>query len=203
MIRPLPRSRPLGSARPAVRRALPGAALLAGLLVAAAGAGAAPPTRSAIVPPERNCFWQLQRGTSDEIVCDHLAWLTPEERADLRKVTRDLVTDASCIITVRIPRATARAAIEAPDHVFEAPPQRVTCNIHTADTVMPISATFSPRVVIRGGVAVEATPGLANVEGVHKSLAWPVVAYVNRAQRIRTGMLAMINAYLGRRAAAR
>jgi hypothetical protein len=90
-----------------------------------------------------------------------------------------------------------------PDNVFTSPPQPVTCTIDTAKGALTITGTFAPRVVFKGGIAVEGSPGLADVEGVNGYLAWPVIQYVNRSARIRDGMLGMINAYLGRKAAGR
>jgi hypothetical protein len=48
---------------------------------------------------------------------------------------------------------------------------------------------------IRDGRAVDAMPGLGNVEGVPAFLAWPVVQYVNRSGAIRDNVLAFVNAY--------
>lgn len=65
----------------------------------------------------------------------------------------------------------------------------------TRKSVIPLTATFAPHVVFKAGETVDATPGLANVEGVNSYLAWPVVQYVNRSYGIRRDMLAIINAY--------
>ena len=155
--------------------------------------------RPGAVPVERNCFYQLDRGRGSDIVCDHPALLTDQERTELRRYTRDLVQDASCLVSVRIDRRLVEAAIAAAEHEFKAPPQRVICTVHTRDSAMPITGTFAPRVLIKDGRAVEATPGLADVQGVHAALAWPVVEFVNRSATIRDGMLSMINGYLERR----
>ncbi len=87
--------------------------------------------------------------------------------------------------------------------MFAAPPQPVRCELETSDKPITIEATFAPRVVIKDGVAVDATPGLANVTGVNSYLAWPVVEYVNRSATVRDEMLKMINAYLSMRVARR
>lgn len=173
---------------------------LALVLCAAAGLApavlAAPPAE---LPLERNCFFQLLKSKSDVIDCEHPAWLTPEEKADLEGVTRGLVKDARCNVAVRIERRLVDSALAEAEHVFEAPPQPVACEITTRSGATPITATFAPRVVFKGGLAVEASPGLANVKGVNPYLAWPVVHYVNNAPRIRSGMLLMINAFKARR----
>lgn len=172
----------------------PAQALLVLLIAAPAHAG--PPQD---VPLERNCFYQLQKSQSPEIDCEHPAWLTVEEKEDLRRLTRDYLQDASCRIAIRIPRRHVEEALAASDFVFESPPQPMTCDITTKAGVTRITGTFSPRVVFKGGQAVEATPGLADVEGINKYLAWPVVHYVNHADRIGSTMLLMINAYRARR----
>lgn len=174
--------------------------LLAGLAVAAGSARQAPVTAADTPKPaagiEQDCLWQLMKGKGDEIACAHRAWLTDTERDDLRRVTRQLLQDATCTVSIRIERALVEAAVAAAgDHVFQSPPQPVACEITTRKSVFPISATFAPRVVFKAGVAVEATPGLADVEGVSRYLAWPVVKYVNWAPHIRTTMLQIINAY--------
>ncbi len=176
---------------------------LTAMLLVAFLAGSATGARSAApssVPLDKNCFFQLLKTKSDVIDCLHPAWLTPEERADLERVSHGLVKDASCRVAVHIERRAIDAALDAPDHVFEAPPQPVSCEVTTKSGATPITATFAPRVVFKGGVAVEATPGLANVQGVNPYLAWPVVHYVNHAPRIRGAMLLMINAFRQRRA---
>jgi hypothetical protein len=149
----------------------------------------------------RDCFWQLRNGTSRELSCEYKSWLTDEERADLKRITREFLLDASCKVDVRIERRAVRDAMTVPDNVFTATPQPVTCTIKTAKGPLTITGTFAPRVVFKKGIAVEGSPVLADVKGVNSYLAWPVIQYVNRSQRIRDGMLAMINAYLGRKAA--
>lgn len=148
--------------------------------------------------PERNCFWQLAHGRGSEMACEHHAWLSDQERDDLRKLTRELLQDARCVVTVRIRRVLVDDALELPDHVFQSPPQPVSCAITTKDSSFTITGTFAPKVVIKGGKAVEATPGLADVQGVNSYLAWPVVQYVNRAPGIQGEMLNMINLYMER-----
>jgi hypothetical protein len=160
--------------------------------------GASEAAKTGSVPQDRNCFYQLARGTNPELICDYPAFLTEDERTSLKSLTRDLVQDASCLVAVRIDRQLVDLALAADDHEFVAPPQRVTCNIQTKDSVMPVSATFSPRVVIRGGKAVDATPGLGNVQGVAGALSWPLVEFVNRSPLFRDGMVRNINAYLAR-----
>lgn len=173
------------------------AALTLACLASALGGGrvAAKPT---LPPPERNCFFQLLKSKSATIDCEHPAWLTDEERSDLKRLTRELLQNAECNVKIHIERRVVDNALTASDLTFEAPPQPVTCEITTKNGVVPITATFSPRVVFKGGVAVEATPGLANVAGVNSYLAWPVVHYVNNAARIKGAMLLMINAYRAR-----
>jgi hypothetical protein len=146
----------------------------------------------------RNCFWQLRNGSSRDLACEYKSWLTDEERTDLKRLTRDFLLDARCKVDVRIERRRVRDAITVPDNVFTSPPQPVECTIETAKGPLAITGTFAPRVVFKGGIAVEGSPGLADVKGVNGYLAWPVIQYVNRSSRIRDGMLSMINAYLGR-----
>jgi hypothetical protein len=98
-------------------------------------------------------------------------------------------------VEVKIDRALVAPALGTADYEFTAPPQPVTCEIKTNASVITISGTFAPTVTFKDGVAVEGSPGLANVTGVNAYLAWPVVQYVNRAPGIRRDMLAMINAY--------
>ena len=80
-----------------------------------------------------------------------------------------------------------------PDHIFEAPPQPVRCIIKTRNGGFPVTSTFAPRVVFKGGLAVEATPGLGEVTGINRYLAWPIIQYVNRTSGIRANMLSIIN----------
>jgi hypothetical protein len=66
----------------------------------------------------------------------------------------------------------------------------------TGDQFVNITSTFAPKVTMKGGVAVEATPGLGEVKGVSRVIAWPAVAYINRAGFLRTGMLRVVNAWV-------
>lgn len=157
-------------------------------------AAAASKTRA--IPKELlSCFAALGRSGDPQINCTHQTWMTPQEQADVRRLTRDYVLDAKCTVQVSIPRSDVEAALAASDRVFAAPPQPVTCEIITSGGPMPIAATFAPNVVFKDGFAVSATPGLANVTGVNSYLAWPVVEYVNRSATIGDEMVRMINAY--------
>ncbi len=143
----------------------------------------------------KDCFWQLEHGRGAEIDCVFPTRLTEQEQGDLRRLTRDMLLDATCVVSIRIPRALIAEAITAESHVFEAPAQPVSCAIATRDGPVPITGTFAPRIVIKDGIAVDATPGLANVEGVPSYVAWPVVQYVNRSGAIRDNVLSIVNAY--------
>ena len=135
----------------------------------------------------------VAKSTTGEISCDYEALLTEDERSDLRRISRGLLQDASCLVSIRIARPLVVAALTLPDHVFEAPPQLVRCMIKSRDGGFPVTSTFAPRVVFKGGLAVEATPGLGAVTGINRYLAWPIVQYVNRASSIQANMLSMIN----------
>ncbi len=141
------------------------------------------------------CLKAVSAPQGDEIACNYLALPTPDERADIQKLSRGLLQDARCTVKVRIARKLVEPALTKPDHVFTAPPQPVTCDIKTKEGGFPIEATFAPTVTFKGGTAVDGSPGLANVTGINKYLAWPIVQYVNRAPGIRKSMLEIINLY--------
>lgn len=149
------------------------------------------------------CLKAVAQSDGPEISCNYKTLLTEGERADMQRLTRGLLQDASCLIKVTIARDLVEPALTKDDHIFEATPQPVTCEIKTKDGGFPISATFAPKVMFKGGSATEGTPGLGNVTGVNKYLAWPVVEYVNRAPGIRKSMLEIINRYRAALAAAR
>ncbi len=140
------------------------------------------------------CLNSLKQ-TSPEISCEYTTLLTDQERADMRRLTRDRLQDAVCRVTVRIDRALVQPALTEANHLFNAPPQPVVCTITTRDSTFDIKGTFAPQVTFKDGVAVSASPGLANIAGVNRYLAWPVVQYVNYSPGIRRDMIAMINAY--------
>jgi hypothetical protein len=141
------------------------------------------------------CLKAISNPKGEEISCDYKTLLTDEERADMERLTRGLLKDASCLIKVKVSRALVEPALTRADHLFEATPQPVTCEIKTQDGGFPVTATFAPKVKFQGGTAVEGTPGLSDVTGVNKYVAWPVVQYVNRAPGIRKSMLEIINQY--------
>lgn len=146
------------------------------------------------------CFADLERGTAPEIVCEFPLQPSPTERAEMEKQTSGYLKDASCVVSIRIARALLTAAIETPETVFQAPPQPVACKVtmpgKTADTVTSITGTFAPKVTIKGGTAVEATPGMGNIKGVSQIISWPALAYINRAGFLRAGMLKTVNAWM-------
>lgn len=142
----------------------------------------------------RVCLASLA-GTEPIVSCAYTTFLTDEERADMRRLTRERLQDAVCRVTVKIDRALVAPALEKHNHEFTAPPQPVTCTISAKESSFDIQGTFSPKVTFKDGKAIYATPGLADVTGVSKVLSWPVVQYVNYSPGIRRKMLAIINAY--------
>lgn len=173
-------------------RTLASPIVAAGLVAVGAGPIVAEPSKS--IDPGQ-CFRELARDGGRDFVCEYPAWLTDKEREDLEKLTRGYLKDAHCVVSIRIERARLAQAMVAPDLEFQSPPQPVVCDITTSSSTFAIKGKFAPRVVFKGGEAIEGTPGLADVEGVSKVLAWPVVQYVNRSPGIRAEMLKMINAY--------
>lgn len=170
-----------------------------GLLVTLQVATAvAEPAKASVPGSLASCLKALSQPAGEEISCDYQALLTDEERADMQKISRGLLQDANCVVKVRIARKLVEPALKQPDHVFEAPPQPVKCDIKTKDSAFPIEGTFAPKVTFKDGTAIDGSPGLANVSGVNKYLAWPLVQYVNRSANIRQSMLEMINAYRAR-----
>ena len=170
---------------------------LFGLVLVALGVLLVPSAiEAASLRAPRNCFQELARGQGADIVCEYPASLAQRERDELRRLTRELLQDARCTVAIRVQRSLVAQAMSERDHTFEAPPQPVACEILTSQQPFLIEATFSPRVVIKDCVAVDATPGMANIKGVNSYVAWPVVEYINRSETVRTEMIRMINAYL-------
>ena len=175
-------------------------ALLAALAFSAPveAAKTAPPP--AAVPDD--CFADLMSGKSQEIVCLFPVRMTEAERAELETTTRGYFKAATCTVSIRIDRALIAVTVDAVDHIFQAPPQPVTCDVtaHLSEKeppkTFPITGTFAPRVVLKDGRAVEASPGLGNITGVPRVLSWPVETWVNRGGTVRGGMLQVINAWL-------
>ena len=152
-----------------------------------------------------DCFADLERGTSTHIVCNFPLKPSPGERAEMEKQTSGYLKNVTCTVAIRIERALIAAAIAAQEHQFEAPPQPVACDVTmpgksgaeaTPDHIIPITGTFAPKVTIKDGLAVQATPGLADVKGVSRIISVPVVAYINRAGFMRDGMLKIVNAWM-------
>lgn len=156
---------------------------------------AAPAASAPAAPLSEDCFDELENGRTAEIACLFPLRLSDSERTELEKGSRGYVRDVTCTLTVRVPRATVATAIAARDHVFESPEQPVVCTVTTHKSTFDVTATFAPRVVFRNDVAVEASPGLANVKGVSRVLSWPVVQFVNRWPSIRKGLMQVVDAY--------
>ena len=116
-------------------------------------------------------------------------------RAEVTRLTRGYLKDARCTVSVNVDAAVISEALAASDRVIDIPPQPVTCALETSGGPMTIGGTFALHVVLKGGFATAASPGLGNITGVNSYLAWPVVAYVNHAPSITGEMARMINAY--------
>lgn len=142
-----------------------------------------------------DCFEQFERGRNSVIACEFSTRLTAQEQADLRRITRDVLQDANCIVSIRIGREQLEIALASEAQIFTAPAQPARCEIKTRESSMEITGAFIPRIVISGGRAIDATPGLADVKGVSTILSWPVIQYVNRSATVRDGMLTVINGY--------
>jgi hypothetical protein len=148
--------------------------------------------------PHKDCFAELLHGRGPELVCTFPVRMTDEELDNVRQATRGVLQNAFCEMEIRIKRSMIDVAVVTPDHVFEAPPQPVSCEVHTTKASFPVTFTFAPKVEFVGGQAVKASPQMANVQGVTSVLAWPVVTWVNRSSQIQDGMLQVVNAYLRR-----
>lgn len=186
---PNPAVRRTGRVPPRSRARRATAAALALALGPAAGVRATP---AATAP---DCFEQLENGRGAEIACAVPLQLSDAERAELEAGSRGYVKNVACTLTVRIARSEVEAAVAAPEIVFQSPEQPVICRVTTHKSEFDVTATFAPRFVVRGDVAVEATPGLGNVRGVSGVISWPVVQFVNRWPSIRDGLLQIVNAY--------
>lgn len=170
------------------------------LMVAAPPADAAQPkadagSTAAKLAEPKDCFEELERGTSSEFVCTYPVALAEQERADLKRITREYLQDVTCQVSVRIDRGMVERAVQDSDYAFQSPPQPVVCDVKTSKSNMHITATFAPRVTFKNGEAVDGSPGLENIQGVTRILSWPVKQYVNRAPHVRNTMLQIVNAY--------
>jgi hypothetical protein len=178
-------------------RAVPGVA--AGVICLAVGLGLALGAASRPVqaagPAPNNCISQLQSG-SGPVVCSYPTQLGERERSELRRLTGDLVTDARCMVHVRIERRQIAAALLKPDNVFQPGPQNVTCELITSDEKLPITATFAPSITIKSGRAVDAHPGMSNLTGLNEYVANPVLTFVNQSDMVRGQMVRIVNLYL-------
>ena len=141
------------------------------------------------------CLAAAAHVTGKTLVCEHRAWMTDAERAEVHRLTRGYLLDAHCKVRVDVNARLISEALTTCDRTLDFPPQPVSCELQTSGGPLTISGTFAPHVVFKDGAALAASPGLANVTGVNRALAWPVVMYVNRARSITSEMTAMINAY--------
>jgi hypothetical protein len=147
-------------------------------------------------PVPANCITQLTSGSGPEVICSYPTQLGEKERGELRRMTGDLFVDARCLVNVRIERRQITTALIKPDYVFQATPQAVSCEVIGKDEKLPITATFAPRITLKGGRAVDAHPGMANLTGLNEMLADPLLQYINQSDAIRAQMVKMVNLYI-------
>ncbi len=175
------------------RMGVVGVATALAVLAASAQAGQTPAQQ------EADCWVQFMESNSKEISCAFPALMEEKDRESIQKLTRQIFKDASCQITIKLERALIDAAVKTPDLAFVTPPQPVTCEVQSSRGTLPVAFTFAPKIEIKAGKAVKASPGMGNVTGVNSWLAWPVVAYVNGSGSIQEVMLRVVNAYLLRK----
>ncbi len=174
--------------------------LLARAACASAAAFLMVPMTPAEAASPLDCFENLSRGRSEVIECTMPLIPSAQEQTELEKQTMGYVKNATCTVSIRIARAEIMAAVTEADTVFQSTPQPVQCMVTAlwdkSLKTLPISATFAPRIVIKGGKATDAVPGLGNVQGVPRALSWPVEAAVNSGVGFKSNMLLVINAWL-------
>ena len=146
-------------------------------------------------PPSPDCFEAFLSETGEEIRCVFPTRMSADEKAEIEKVTRGLLKDASCEVEIKLPRKLVAEALAATgDHVFEAPAQNSRCEVVTSKATFPVAMTFAPKVTFKEGIAIEATPNLDNVTGMPKALWWPVAYWVNSSSMIEDTTLKIVNA---------
>jgi hypothetical protein len=187
------RHQPATYSQGVVRKHARTAAIIAAI---AAFAVVGSPSRGVEAAAPANCITQLTTGSGPELICSYQTQLGEKERAELRRMTGDLFVDARCLVNVRIERRQITTALIKPDYVFQATPQAVTCDVIGKDEKLPIAATFAPRIVLKGGRAVDAHPGMANLTGLNDVLADPLLQYINKSDAIRAQMVKMVNLYI-------
>jgi len=149
-------------------------------------------------PIERDCFWQLTKGNNDRIKCDFPVRMTPTELKKVTELTRGVLKDAECNMVVDIDRKLVHDAMYTPDHIFEPPPQPVTCNIVTTKKEFSLDFHFTPKVTFKDGTAITATPGMGASTRATRVISWPVRKWVNTSDEIEDAMVRIVNAYLKR-----
>lgn len=169
-------------------------------LRASAEDGAGPPGPAASSAPptaptgEDDCLAQLLTERTRDVDCSFPVEMTDEDRADIRRLTRDLFVDARCTARVSLARALVDQAMTMADAALEVPAQPVECEVETSRGNWQVRFTFTPKLELKAGNAVVATPGMGEVTGVNSWLAWPVVAWVNSSDSIEDVMLRVVNA---------
>jgi hypothetical protein len=142
-----------------------------------------------------DCFETFTKGVGAEISCNFPTRMTDKERDEVRSITRGMLTDASCVVAIKIERSLLNQALTASDLVFTSAPQPVTCDLETAKGALKISGSFAPKITFKDSQAVDATPGLSDVKGVTRVISLPVELWVNRGSTVREGMIKVVNAY--------
>jgi hypothetical protein len=172
-------------------------AVMAGILMSGGVRAHAQPSAPQAIGTQtaEDCFEMFTKGRSAEIRCNFPTRMTEKEREEVRGITRGVLTDASCVVAIKIERELIDQALAAADLVFTAPPQPVNCDLVTTRGTLQISGTFAPRITFKDGKAIDATPGLANVKGVTRVISLPVELWVNRGATVREGMVKVVNAY--------
>ena len=166
------------------------------MIVYATPASMAADTSGTVGNIERDCFWQLTKGKNDRIKCDFPVRMTPNELKKVTELTRGVLKDAHCNMVVDIDRKLVLDAMHSPDHIFEPPPQPVTCQVNTTKKDFPLSFFFRPRVVFKDGIAVKATPGMGAETRATRVISWPVRKWVNTSNEIEDAMVRIVNAYM-------
>jgi hypothetical protein len=139
-----------------------------------------------------SCIENLENKALKFLDCTLYFNLDKSTRKSLNGISAGMVKNAKCKTKIFLAKNRITAALRKAQ-ILRVSRQPVRCNIYTAGE--PLSARFhmAPKIRFAGGKAVEARPGVSNVQGLPELLAELLTNWVNSSQAIESAVLKEVN----------
>ena len=147
------------------------------------------------VPKADQCVDQLRSGRSEWFECYGAFETDASAQAELSRQTLDMVKNAKCGGTIRVPRAALMTAL-AGNGALELAPQDVLCSIQTTGDFAPqVTITLAPKVFFQANRISDISPRLVSITSLPAFFVVPLRSAAE-SEYVRSQLVKGLNAYL-------